>query len=129
MTTTRQAATTPAGGGDISPAPAGPATSREDRSTAGATGVVEQRTADDSPPFVGSDEIIDFDLDFRSIHDDDTDHHAFPRSRRLVCSASTDGQVTIARKGEMGLALTAEEARTLYEFLGDAARIWGRAAA
>lgn len=90
MTTTRQAATTPAGGWDISPAPAGPAPSREDRSTAGATGVVEQRTADDSPPFVGSDEIIDFDL-------------------------------------IMGLALTAEEARTLYEFLGDAARIWGRA--
>jgi hypothetical protein len=128
MTTTRQAATTPAGGGDISPAPAGPATSREDRSTAGATGVVEQRTADDLPPSVGSDEIIDFDL-IPLADDDDTDPYAFPRSRRLVCSASTDGQVTIARKGEMGLALTAEEARTLYEFLGDAARIWGRVAA
>ena len=61
--------------------------------------------------------------------DDDSDPHAFPRSRRLICSASTDGQVTVHRKGESGLALTAEEAHTLYEFLADAARIWGKAIA
>jgi hypothetical protein len=126
-----RAAKTPAGGGDISPAPAVPATSLEVRSTAGDAGVVEQRTADDSPLSVGSDEICNnpFGLDFRTIHDDDSDQHAFPRSRRLICSASTDGQVTVHRKGECGLALTAEEAHTLYEFLADAARIWGKAIA
>lgn len=51
------ASTTPAGGGDISPAPAGPATSQYDRSTAGAPGVVEPPTPEASPAEAGSDEI------------------------------------------------------------------------
>ena len=111
-------AKTPAGGGDISPAPAVPATSLEARSTAGDAGVVEQRTADDSPPPVGSDEMpknhygyygtfrIDaagdaHDSPYRIDHnvDDDSDPHAFPRSRRLICSVSSDGQTTIHRMG------------------------------
>lgn len=122
-------AITPAGGGDVSPAPAVPATSQKDRSTAGDAGVVERRTADDSPPPAGSDEMTNpFAWNFNPF-DDDSDPQAFPRSRRLICSASTDGQVTVARKGEAGLALTAEEAYVLYEFLSDAARIWGKAVA
>ena len=117
------AAKTPAGGGDITPAPTAPATSLEACSTAGGAGVVEQRTADDLPLSVGSDEIFDW------LPDDDSDPEAFKRARRLICSASTDGQITVHRFGEPGLALTAEEAHTLYEFLADAARIWGKAIA
>jgi hypothetical protein len=124
-----RAAKTPAGGGDITPAPAVPATSLEVRSTAGDVGVVEQRTADDSPLSVGSDENMFNPFSLAWPNDDDSDPHAFPRSRRLICSASTDGHVTVHRKGEAGLALTAEEAHTLYEFLADAARIWGKAIA
>jgi len=111
------------------------------RKTVGDACVVEQRPADDSPPAAGSDEkrkhpVADapanemeflFELKNPPFTDDDSDPHAFPRSRRLICSASTDGQVTVHRKGEAGLALTAEEACTLYEFLSDAARIWGKA--
>ena len=122
------ASTTPAEGGEITSAPAGLATSLAASITAGAAGVVEQRTADDSPPSVGSDEIIDFDLS-GIFEDDDTDQNAFPRARRLICSASTDGQITVHRKGDIGLVLNADEARTLYEFLGDSARVWGKALA
>ncbi len=122
------ASTTPAEGGEITSAPIGLATSLAASSTAGAAGVVEQRTADDSPPSVGSDEIIDFDLS-GIFEDDDTDQNAFPRARRLICSASTDGQITVHRKGDIGLVLNADEARTLYEFLGDSARVWGKALA
>ena len=121
--------TTPAGGGDITPTPAVPANSRAARSTAGDAGVVEQRAADDSSLSAGSDETTDSRFAWEIRLDDDSDPHAFPRSRRLICSASTDGQVTVHRKGEAGLALTAEEACTLYEFLSDAARIWGKAIA
>ncbi len=56
--------------------------------------------------------------------EDDTDEHAFPASRRIICSASTDGQVTIHRRHESGLALTAEEALTVYEFLANTATVW-----
>ncbi len=122
------ASTTPAGGGDISPAPAGLATSQQDRSTAGAAGVVEQPAADDSPQPAGSDEIrldelFDIDID-DSDPDDDSDPAAFRRAR-IVCSASSDGQTTIHRFGSIGIVLTARETRQVYEFLADSARIWG----
>ena len=83
-----------------------------------------------SPAAAGSDEI-----DTRTLHsnafsappDDDSDPIAFPRRRRIICSASTDGQTTIHRVGDRGIVLTAEETRTVYEFLGISAPIWGAA--
>lgn len=60
--------------------------------------------------------------------DDDTDEHAFPRARRIVCSASSDGQFTIHRPGSVGITLTAHEARTVFEFLEDAQPIFERIA-
>lgn len=127
------ASTTPAGGGDISPASAGPATSQVVRSTAGATDVVEPPKPEASPAEAGSDEIrVEelFDLHIQEPDpEDDRDPFAFPRSRRVVCSASSDGQVTIHRRGSTGLALTAEEAHTVFSFLYDSKPIWSRAAA
>ena len=64
---------------------------------------------------------------FSAPPDDDSDQVAFPRSRRIICSASTDGQTTIHRVGDRGIVLTAEETRTVYEFLGISAPIWGAA--
>lgn len=127
------ASTTPAGGGDISPAPAGPATSQLVCSTAGAAGVVEPPKPEASPAEAGSDEIrVEelFDLHIQEPDpEDDRDQYAFPRRRNLICSASSDGQVTIHRRGSTGLALTAEEARIVYAFLDDSMPIWSRAAA
>lgn len=131
MKTPERVAKTPAGGGDISPAPAVPATSLKYRSTAGDVGVVEQLTADDSPPSVGSDEIqmeeiFAYDLAARDL-EDDSDPQAFPRSRRLICSVSSDGNTTIHRMGSVGIVLTAEETLEAYEFLAHTARIWSSA--
>lgn len=53
---------------------------------------------------------------------------AFPRSRRVICSASSDGQFSIHRFGEVGITLTAAEARTVFEFLEDAQPIFERIA-
>ena len=61
--------------------------------------------------------------------EDDTDEPAFRHARRLVCSASTDGHVAIARRGGAGLVLTAEEALELRRFLADAAALLERVAA
>jgi hypothetical protein len=79
-----RAAKTPAGGGDITPAPAVPATSLEARITVGDAGVVEQRAADDSPPSAGSDENMLNPFSLAWLKEDDSDQHAFPRSRRLI---------------------------------------------
>lgn len=124
------ASTTPAGGGDITPAPAGPATSQHDRSTVADPAVVDPPTPEASPAAAGSDEIDNrtlFGNAFSSPPDDDSDPIAFQRSRRIICSASTDGQTTIHRVGDRGIVLTAEETRTVYEFLGISAPIWGAA--
>jgi hypothetical protein len=122
-----RAAKTPAGGGDITPAPAVPATSMEARSTVGDAGVVEQRTADDSPLSVGSDENMLNPFSLAWSKEDDSDQHAFPRSRRLICSVSSDGQTTVHRFGSVGIVLTAEETNLVYEFLAHTARIWSAA--
>ena len=120
--------TTPAGGGDISPAPAGPAYLQEVSSIAGAAGVVEPPEPGEIPAEAGSDEItIDevFDFDLEPVPDDDSDPAAFPRSRRrIVCSVSSDGQTTIHRFGVGGIVLTAAETRDLYEFLMSTLTIW-----
>lgn len=115
---------------EISPAPAGPAPSPLDRNTAGAAGVVEPPKPAQTQAEARSDEILVeelFDLEIQEV-DDDSDDFAFPRSRRIVCSASSDGQVTIHRRGDIGIALTAEEARTVHAFLDDSMPIWSRAA-
>ena len=56
--------------------------------------------------------------------EDDTDERAFQAARSIICSASTDGQVTIHRRHECGLVLTAEEALTVHEFLANTAAVW-----
>lgn len=56
--------------------------------------------------------------------EDDTDAQAYPKARRLVCSVSTDGRVCMAHRHGSGIVLTREEARELYQFLGDTARAW-----
>jgi len=118
---TNVVASTPAGGGDITPAPDDRSTSLA-KNSGEASGVVEPPKPEASPAAAGSDEMLDnlFDLGV----DDDSDPVAFRRSRRLVCSASNDGQITIHRPGSTGIALTYEEAHLLYEFLDDSMPIW-----
>ena len=74
----------------------------------------------------GDCELIDFNL--LPLADDDTDEIAFPkyakRTGRIVCSVSTDGQVTIHRTGSVGLVLTAGETDEVYEFLRHTEEIW-----
>lgn len=118
---------TPAGGGgNITGTVAAP-TSLEACTSGAGNGVSAPPTADDLPPEVSADEIgLDeiFDIE---LGDDDSDEKAYPRSRRLICSTSSDGQTTIHRFGSVGIALTAEETRDVYEFLANSARIWGGA--
>lgn len=116
---------THAGSGDITPA-------AQDRSTSLAQNPGEACAVAEPPKpasvlvearsdEIGVEEIFDIELDA----EDDTDEPAFARSKRLICSASTDGQVTIHRFGNVGIALTAAEAREVYGFLADTARVWG----
>lgn len=111
------ASTTPAGGGDISPAPAGPATSQYDRSTAGATGVVEPPKPEASPAEAGSDEIMVkelFDLPVDETADDFPSTFAIDSRGRLTICTAYDGAVE----------LTGADTRKLYDFLMHTARIW-----
>lgn len=128
MTTLTERVATPAGGGDISPASANRSTSFDSSNPGGVADVVEppkpaEALAEASSDEIGLDEIFDIQLG----NDDDSDQHAFPRARRLICSASSDGQTTIHRFGAAGIVLTAEETREVYEFLANSARIWGAA--
>ena len=82
---------------------------------------------DEMPASAGADEIdleeiFAYDLAARGL-DDDSDPHAFPRSRRLICSTSSDGQTTFHRVGDTGLVLTAEETLQAYEFLANTASV------
>lgn len=111
------ASTTPAGGGDISPAPAGPATSQLVCSTAGAAGVVEQPAADDSPSPAGSDErfqdaLFDFEL---------SEPEAEETTRFGI---DTDGILTIATPFDGSLELSALQVRELYNFLMNTITVW-----
>jgi hypothetical protein len=106
-----------------------PGSDASDTSLATAEGVavVEPPAAADTPAPERSDEMIhqllDFDLKPRG-DDDDSDPVAFPASRRLIFSASSDGMVSVHRRHSTGMSFTAEEARALYEFLADTARVW-----
>ena len=122
--------TTPAGGGDITPAPDGSAHLQEVSNTAEAAGVVERAKPDEAPAAPGSDEInveeiFNFDIaEFEP--EDDTDGLAFRRSRdRMIFSASSDGQTTIHRFDTVGLVLTARETRELAGFLAETSNLWG----
>ena len=102
--------TTPAGGGDITPAPDGSAHLQEVSNTAEAAGVVERAEPDEAPAAPGSDEIdveeiFNFDIE-EFEPEDDTDGLAFLRSRdRVIFTAGSDGQTTIHRFGTVGLVL------------------------
>ena len=127
--TEHNACVTPAGGGDNITGTVAAPTSLAARNTDAGNGVSAPPTADDLPPEVSADEMLVEEL-FTTIGtdaEDDIDERAYPRSRRLICSASTDGQTTIHRFGAGGIALTAEETREVYEFLANSARIWGGA--
>ena len=156
---TRLASDTPAGGGDITPAAVDRALPCDHLREATAVAappkpdVPVEASADVRFPYYGifkndgqggdvfqrvkipvSGGRIEFDARIRNYDDsadteDDTDEHAFQRARRLVCSANTDGQVTIARRGCTGLVLTAEEAIELRSFLSDAGALLERVAA
>lgn len=123
---------TPAGGGDISPAAADRSASLASRNMGEAAAVVEPPTPEQPPAAAGSDEIVVDEVFAFEIsgcdqaHDDedDTDELAFVRNRRLICSATNDGQVSIHRFGDTGIVLTREEVRTLFVFLHDSWKIW-----
>ena len=126
--TEHNACVTPAGGGDNITGTVAAPTSLAARNTDAGNGVSAPPTADDLPPEVSADEIkLDEIFNISLGNDDDSDERAYPRSRRLICSASTDGQTTIHRFGAGGIVLTAEETREVYEFLANSARIWGSA--
>lgn len=121
---------TPAGGGAITPAAQDRTTSLATSIPGGAGAVATPPKRDDSPAEAGADvtleEIFDFDLTALD-EDDDSDLAAYPRSKRIICSTSSDGQTTIHRFGNIGIVLTAQETRQVYEFLAASARIWGAA--
>lgn len=137
-------ASTPSGGGEITPAAADRATSLALNS--GEAAAVAPPKPDESPAAAGADdwqrvprasfppfaptvkESLTVGPDHQINGDDDTDEHAFPRARRIVCSASSDGQFTIHRPGSVGITLTAHEVRTVFEFLEDAQPIFERIA-
>ena len=92
----------------------------------------EPPTLDEKPAKVCSDEIgleeiIQFDLKPLGDPDDDIDEISLPKSLAPVFGVSSDGQLTIHRRHSSGLVLTADETRSLYQFLGDSVRIWGAA--
>ena len=121
---------TPAGGGEITPAAQDRTTSLATSISGGAGAVAAPPERDDSPAEAGADVTLDeiFDFDLSGLDDeDDSEPRPFAATRRLECSTSSDGQTTIHRFGDVGIVLTAQETRTVYEFLSDTARIWGAA--
>lgn len=130
MNTQKHVVTTPAGGGDITPAPADRQHLQEVSIIAGAAGVVERATPDEAPAAPGSDEIevVEiFNFDIGEIDpEDDTDGLAFRRSRdRVIFTAGSDGQTTIHRFGSAGIVLTARETSELAGFLLETSNLWG----
>ena len=109
--------TTPAGGGDISPAPVVPAPSQLDRNTAGATGVVEPPKPVQTQAEAGSDEIDVkelFDFDLSGLEADETTRFGI----------DTTGILTIATPFDGGIELPANQVLELYEFLMNTITIW-----
>ena len=118
-------ASTQAGSGDITPAAVHRSTSQVCSPGEGAA-VVEPPTPEASPAAAGSDESLL--QDFFWSRDGCGGIIGGPSSiNDIVCSASSDGQVTLHRRHSVGLALTATEARSVYEFLAESANIWRKA--
>jgi len=87
---------TPAGGGNISPAAEDRSTSHGSRFPGGASAVNAPPKPEDSPVEAGADEIEIFDYSLSwTAEDDDTDEVAFPRSRTVIFSISSDGEPII----------------------------------
>lgn len=111
------ASTTPAGGGDISPAPAGPAPSQVVRSTAGAAGVVEPPKPEASPAEAGSDEIhVEelFDIELSEPSPSEATRFAIDTTGILAIDTPYDGC----------LELPANQVLELYEFLMNTIHVW-----
>jgi len=113
----KESSKTQAESGDITSAAAHRSTSLASSIPGEGAAVVEPLKPEELPAAARSDEIPD----------DDSDPHAFPRSRGLVMSVSTDGQMTVARRHGSGIVLTATETRDIFEFLTDTMRVWGKA--
>jgi hypothetical protein len=133
----QQDVSTPAGGGDVSPAAEDRSTSQGLRFPGEASAVAAPPEPDEAPAEASADEsgahftnprdFFDYVLSWPPDAEDDTDEFALPRSRRAVFSASSDGIVSIHHRHSAGITLTAAEARELYSFLTDVALIWRRA--
>lgn len=118
---------TPAGGGNISPAAEDRSTSHGSRFSGGASAVNAPPKPEDFPVEAGADEIDDQETFEYSLacpaEDDDTDEVAFPRSRNVIFSISSAGEIIIRPIHGRGVVLTAAQARTLHKFLSTVARI------
>jgi len=111
-----EASTTPAGGGDISPATADRSTSLASNSGE-ATVVVEPPKPEASPAKACSDEIF-FD-EFAGLADDP--------EQKTTFSIDNTGRLVITTPQDGTLQLTADHVYQLNEFLMNTATIWGKA--
>ncbi len=111
------ASTTPAGGGDITPAPVVSAPSLASCSTAEDSGVVEPPKPVQTQAEAGSDEIeLEelFDFDLIEPEPDETTRFGI----------DTTGILTIATPFDGSLELPAKQVSELYEFLMNTSTIW-----
>jgi len=109
--------TTPAGGGDITPAPDVSAPSQVIRNTAEDTGVVEPPKPVQTQAEAGSDEIeLEelFDFDLTGLEPEETTRFGI----------DTTGILTIATPFDGGIELPANQVRELYEFLMNTITVW-----
>lgn len=131
-----QDVSTPAGGGDVSPAAEDRSTSQGLRFPGEASAVAAPPEPDEAPAEASADETtdgkadpdesFDYSLSWPPDAEDDTDETAFPGSRRVIFTASSGGIISIHRLNSAFITLTSAEARELYSFLTDVALIWRR---
>ncbi|MEN6586850.1 MAG: hypothetical protein ABFE02_12490 [Sulfuricella sp.] len=105
------AASTPVGGGDVSPTVPDRSTSLA-TSNSGEAGTVAPPKPDESPVAAGADEIWRI--------------SAVDRSPRLILSASSDGSLTLIRRGDHAFRLAAREVAELHDFITATATIRGQ---
>jgi len=105
------AASTPVGGGDITPTVPDRATSLAS-SISGEAGTVAPPKPDESPVAAGAVEIWAI---------SPVDH-----APRLILSASSDGSLTLVRRGDHAFRLAAREVAELHDFITATATIRGQ---
>ena len=113
---TNVVASTPAGGGDVTPAPDDRSTSLA-KNSGEASGVVEPPKPEASPAAAGSNEnLFDeaFDFDLRELEDDEMTRFGI----------DTDGRLRIDTPFDGSLELPAAQTLRLYEFLMDTMTVW-----